>query len=82
MPSTSGNILSSRRILGAAFLAIAFSNGAAAEEGHVLHYGPNGDDSHWGGECAAGMEQSPIAIDEWHTARSVVRCNRALVINR
>ncbi len=53
-------------VLGAALLTIGMSSGALAEEGHGWHYGPNGDDSSWGGVCATGKEQSPIDIPNWN----------------
>lgn len=71
MPPQSGNIPFSCRILGAAFLAIALNNGAAAEEGRSWHYGPSGDDSSWGGVCASGTEQSPIALNDWNKSGQV-----------
>ena len=71
MLSKSGNFLSPCRMLGAALLAMGLSNGAAAADGHEWHYGPSGDDASWGGVCAAGTEQSPIAIDNWSKSGQV-----------
>lgn len=71
MPSKTERILSPCRMLGAAFLAMAMSNGTAAAESRDWQHGPSGDDSSWGGVCAAGTEQSPIALNDWSKSGQV-----------
>lgn len=65
MPSKTAKIHSSSRLLGAAFLAIGMCSSTFAADGQDWHYGPNGDDSGWGGLCATGNMQSPIDIPSW-----------------